>query len=62
MPTRAQKGTVILAFAAAAMSLAAVAIRVFRHGVLDATPLLGGLLMLALAIAGYVRLKSSLRS
>ena len=62
MPTRAQQGTVILAFAAAAVSLATVVIRAIRYGVVEATPLFGGLLMLALAIAGYSRLKSSQRS
>ena len=62
MPSRAQMGTVILAFAAAAISLAAVAIRAIRYGIVEATPLLGGLLMLALAIGGYARLKSSQRS
>lgn len=62
MASRAQQGTVILAFAAGVASLSAVAFRAVRHGIVDATPLLGGLLMLALAIAGYARLKSSPRS
>ena len=47
-----------MAFMAAVLSLAAVAIRVTRDGVVDATPLMGGLFMLALGIAGYLRLKA----
>jgi uncharacterized membrane protein len=62
MRTRAQLGTIILAFAAAAISLGTVAIRAVRYGIVEATPLLGGLLMLALAVAGYARLKNSPRS
>ena len=62
MRTRAQLGTIILAFAAAAVSLGAVAVRALRYGIIEATPLLGGLLMLALAVVGYARLKSSPRS
>ena len=57
MPTRAQKFAVVLAFMAAALSLVAVVIRVVRDGTLDATPLLGGLLMLVLGIGGYRRLR-----
>ena len=58
MPARAQKFVVLLAFLAAALSLLAVALRVLRDGALDATPLLGGLFMLALGIAGYRRLRT----
>jgi hypothetical protein len=57
MPTRAQKLVVVLAFVAAALSLAAVALRLFRNGSIEATPLFGGLFMLALGVAGYRRLK-----
>jgi hypothetical protein len=56
MPTRAQTLAVALAFIAAALSLAAAAIGVFRDGAVDATLLFGGLLMLALGIGGYVKL------
>jgi len=53
-----QKLTIVLAFVAAALSLAAVAVRLVRDGAIDATPLLGGLLMLAFGISGYRRLKA----
>jgi hypothetical protein len=52
MPTRSQKAAVALAFAAAAVSLAAVATGLARDGSVDLTLLFGGLLMLALAIGG----------
>jgi hypothetical protein len=58
MPTRSQRLAVALAFLAAALSFAAVALSIVRAGRLDVTPLFGGLLMLALAIGGYVRLKA----
>jgi hypothetical protein len=58
MPTRAQKLAVFMALMAAVLSLATVAIRVVRNGVLDATPLLGGLFMLAIGIGGYRRLRA----
>jgi hypothetical protein len=58
VPTPLQKLTVVLAFVAAALSLLAAGIRFVRDDAIDVTPLLGGLLMLALGIAGYVRLKS----
>jgi hypothetical protein len=58
MPTRAQKVAVFMALMSAVLSLAAVAFRVVRHGVLDATPLLGGLFMLAIGIGGYRRLRA----
>jgi hypothetical protein len=57
MPTKSQKLTMVLAFVAAALSLAAVAVRLVRDGTIDATPLFGGLLMLALGISAYRRLK-----
>ena len=59
MPTPSQKVAILLAFMAAALSLTAVAVRLVRDGAIDATPLLGGLFMLALAIGGYERLKAS---
>jgi hypothetical protein len=55
--TTTQKLAVALAFVAAALSLAAVAITAARSGRIDATPLFGGLFMLALGIAGVVRLR-----
>jgi hypothetical protein len=58
MPNRAQKLTVFLALIAAVLSLTAVVIRVVRDGVVDATPLFGGLLMLALGVGGYRRLRA----
>jgi hypothetical protein len=58
MPNRAQKLAVFLALMAAVVSLTAVAIRVVRDGVLDATPLLGGLLMLVLGVGGCRRLRA----
>ena len=57
MPTRAQKTAVLLAFAAAAVSLAAVAAGFYRRGVIGVTPLLGGILMLGLGIAGWLKLR-----
>ena len=50
----AQKLTVLLAFTAAALSFSALTIVFLRTGTIQATPLLGGLLMLALGLAGYV--------
>ena len=55
--TTTQKLAVALAFIAAALSLVAVAITASRSGRIDATPLFGGLFMLALGIAGIVRLR-----
>jgi hypothetical protein len=57
MPTRSQKVSVLLAFAAAAVSLLAVGVRYARQGDILVTPLGGGLLMLALGISGYLRLR-----
>jgi hypothetical protein len=58
MPTPAQKVAVFMALMAAVLSFAAVAIRVVRDGIIDATPLVGGLVMLALGIGGYRRLRA----
>jgi hypothetical protein len=56
-PTRAQQAAVWLAFFAAALSLTAVVLTFSRTGRIEATPLLGGLFMLALGIAGLSKLK-----
>jgi hypothetical protein len=56
-PTSTQKLAVVLAFVAAALSLSAVAVAIVRTGTIQATPLFGGLLMLALGVAGYYRLR-----
>jgi lipopolysaccharide export LptBFGC system permease protein LptF len=57
--THTQKLAIVLAFVAAALSLAAVIVGYSRTGQILATPLLGGLLMLALGIGGYARLKNT---
>jgi hypothetical protein len=46
-----------LAFLAAALSFLAVAFTYTRTGRIEATPLFGGLFMLALGIAGRAKLK-----
>ena len=56
-PTSTQKLAVWLAFAAAAMSLLAVVLTYSRTGRIEATPLFGGLFMLALGLAGLARLR-----
>ena len=56
-PTPAQKLAVQLAFVAAALSFSAVIIGAVRTGAIQATPLFGGLLMLALGLAGYSRMR-----
>jgi hypothetical protein len=56
-PKRAQLLAVWLAFLAAAMSFVAVALTYTRTGRIEATPLFGGLFMLALGIAGRAKLK-----
>jgi hypothetical protein len=56
-PTPAQKFAVLFAFAAGALSLAVVALIAVRTGTVQATPLIGGLLMLGLGVSGYLRLK-----
>ena len=55
--TATQKLAVWLAFIAAGLSFAAVALAASRTGRIDATPLFGGMLMLALGIAGAARLR-----
>ena len=57
-PTTTQKLVVLLAFLAAALSLSAAVMTAIRTGRVEATPLFGGLLMLALGIGGYAKLKS----
>ena len=56
MPTSTQKLAVILAFVAAALSFAAVAVGYAQTGTIRVTPFGGGALMLALGISGYKRL------
>ena len=58
-PTSTQKLAVLLAFVAAALSFSAVAVTFVRTGTIQATPLLGGLLMVALGLAGYIRIRQS---
>jgi hypothetical protein len=61
-PTKAsftQKLTVLLAFTAAALSFSALTIIFLRTGTIQATPLFGGLLMVALGLAGYSRIRQS---
>jgi hypothetical protein len=55
--TSTQKLAVWLAFIAAGLSFAAVALNGARTGRIDAMPLFGGILMLALGIAGVARLR-----
>jgi hypothetical protein len=57
-PMSLQTLAVWLAFIAAALSFAAVAIGYSGTGVIQTTPLVGGLLMLALGVGGYVKLKN----
>jgi hypothetical protein len=56
MPSSTQKLAVILAFVAAALSLAAVVVGYLQTGTMRLTPLGGGLLMLVLGISGYKRI------
>jgi hypothetical protein len=49
---RTQKFVVLLAFVAAALSLLAAVLTAIRTGRIEATPLFGGLFMLALGIGG----------
>jgi hypothetical protein len=53
-----QKLTVWLAFVAAGLSFAAVAIGYSGTGKIQVTPLFGGLFMLALGIGGLAKLRS----
>ena len=48
----------ILAFVAAALSLAAVVVGYLQTGTMRLTPLGGGLLMLVLGISGYKRISA----
>ena len=56
-PTPAQKLAVLLAFVAAALSFAVLIVSAVRTGAIQATPLFGGVLMLALGLAGYSRIR-----
>jgi hypothetical protein len=56
-PTPAQKLAVLLAFAASALSFSVLVFSFVRTGAIQATPLFGGLLMLALGLGGYSRLR-----
>ena len=58
MATSTQKLAVILAFVAAVLSFAAVAIGYARSGEIRVMPLGGGAVMLALAISGFRQLKA----
>jgi hypothetical protein len=58
MATSTQKLTVVLAFLAAALSFAAVAVGYVQTGTIRITPLGGGALMLALGVSGYKRLST----
>jgi hypothetical protein len=57
-PTRGQVLAVWLAFLAAALSFTAVVLTFSRTGRIEATPLFGGLFMLALGVAGVARLRT----
>ena len=56
-PTQVQKLAVLLAFAAAAMSFSVLAYSFLLTGAIQATPLFGGLLMLALGLGGYAKIR-----
>ena len=56
-PTSGQKLAVTLAFVAAGLSFVALAIGISRTGRIDAAPLFGGLLMLALGLSGYFKIR-----
>jgi hypothetical protein len=53
-----QKLAVVVAFIAAALSFAAVAVGYVQTGTIRITPLGGGVLMLALGISGYKRISA----
>ncbi len=61
MATSTQKLAVFLAFLAAALSFAAVAVTYSRTGSIHVTPLGGGAVMLALGVSGYRRLNTPRR-
>ena len=56
-PTPTQKLAVLLAFVAAALSFSVLVFSFVRTGAIQATPLFGGLLMLALGLSGYSRIR-----
>jgi len=56
--TTTQKLAVFLAFLAAGLSFAAVAVSYYKTGTIPLTPLGGGAVMLVLAVSGYGRLKA----
>lgn len=56
-PTLTQKLAVVLAFVAAALSCAAAILRYTRDGEVAVTPILGTLVMVALGVSGYRRLR-----
>jgi len=58
MASSTQKLAVVLAFVAAALSLAAVVVGYVQTGTIRITPLGGGVLMLALGISGYKRVSA----
>jgi hypothetical protein len=58
MATSTQKLAVFLAFLAAGLSFAAVAVSYYKTGSIPVTPLGGGAVMLVLAVSGYGRLKA----
>ena len=58
MATSTQKLAVFLAFLAAGLSFAAVAVSYYKTGTIPVTPLGGGTVMLVLAVSGYGRLKA----
>ena len=58
MATSTQKLAVFLAFLAAGLSFAAVAVSYYKTGTIPLTPLGGGAVMLVLAVSGYGRLKT----
>jgi hypothetical protein len=53
-----QKLAVFLAFVAAGLSFAAVAVSYYKAGVIPITQLGGGAVMLMLAVGGYQKLKT----
>jgi hypothetical protein len=57
-PTSGQKLAVLLAFVAAALSLVSALMSYTRNGQVDAMPIFGGLLMLALGVSGWRRLRN----
>jgi hypothetical protein len=56
-PNRTQKTAVLLAFVAAGLSFSALLVSFAATGMIQATPLFGGLLMLFLGISGYYRIR-----